>query len=95
MKNDDERNDDERNDDERKYVADSLNLRFTRTLGSRLSYAHNGASPENASGLSPPPKFAWTGPPKFSKRWNHVHFARHLYVFWSSEGASLGLWRFF
>ena len=32
-------------------------------------------------------------PPKFSKCWNHIHFARHLAVFRSKGGASLG--RFF
>ena len=36
----------------------------------------------------PPPKFAWTGPPL---NWNHIHFARHLDVFRSKGGASLGL----
>ena len=46
----------------------------------------NWDSPENVSRLAPP-KFAWTGPPpKLSKCWNHIHFARHLGVFRSEGG---------
>ena len=46
----------------------------------------NWPSPENVSRLAPP-KFAWTGPPpNFSKCWNHIHFARHLDIFWSWGG---------
>ena len=43
----------------------------------------------------PPPNLLGLAPPKFSKRWNHSHFARHLYIFQSLGGASLGLCRFF
>ena len=48
------------------------------------------ASPENVSRLAPP-NLLGLAPPKFSKCWNHIHFARHLYIFQSLGGASLGL----
>ena len=43
----------------------------------------------------PPPNLLGLAPPKFSKCWNHIFFARHLDVFQSLGGASLGLWRIF
>ena len=46
----------------------------------------NWPSPENVSTLAPPQKcFDWP-PPKLSKCWNHIHFARHLAVFRSKGG---------
>ena len=46
----------------------------------------NWDSPENVSRLAPPQKcFDWP-PPKLSKCWNHIHFARHLGVFRSEGG---------
>ena len=43
---------------------------------------------DNVSRLPPPPQicFDWP-PPKFSKCWNHIHFARHLAVFRPKGGA--------
>ena len=34
----------------------------------------------------PPPNLLGLAPPKFSKCWNHIHFARHLDVFRSKGG---------
>ena len=79
-----------------KFTCKEKALQQLKIIGADKSKAYrviffNWDSPENVSRLAPP-KFAWTGPPpKFSKCWNHIHFARHLDVFRSLGGASLGL----
>ena len=55
----------------------------------------NCASPENVPRLPPPPTNLLGLPPpsapKFSCGWNQIHFARHLVVFRSGGGGTLGL----
>ena len=43
----------------------------------------------------PPPNLLGLGPPKFSWRLNHIHFARHLVVFRSRRGVQSGTLAFF
>ena len=59
---------------------------FFREFGKVCNYS------KNIQGVffnCPPPKCIDWPPPRLSKCWNHIHFARHLGVF--RGGASLGL----
>ena len=59
---------------------------FFREFGKVCNYS------KNIQGVFfnwPPPKCIDWPPPRLSKCWNHIHFARHLGVF--RGGASLGL----